>query len=111
HVKARQTVGGIPSALSADVVVVARPPAPVINTPLVEGSTNLGGLGVAGASVAVLINSSEPGATLVGANGTWTLTLGAALIADQRVTASQTVGGIQSAFTAPVTVVARPPAP
>jgi RHS repeat-associated protein len=111
HVKARQTVGTIPSAFSADVIVVARPPAPIVNTPLVAGSTSIGGGGVAGASVAVLINDVNAGTTSVGSDGTWTLVLAAPLVVGQQVIAAQTVGGVQSPFSPPLTVVARPPAP
>jgi RHS repeat-associated protein len=111
HVKARQTVGGIPSAFSADVIVVARPPAPVINTPLVDGSTSVGGTGVAGASVTVFINAGAAGSTAVGGDGTWTLTLNDPLVVGQIVTATETVGGIESNPSPPTTVVARPPAP
>ena len=111
HVKARQTVGGIPSAFSAEVIVVARPPAPVINTPLVDGSTSVGGTGVAGASVAVFINAGAAGSTAVGGDGTWTLTLNDPLVVGQIVIATETVGGIESNSSPPTTVVARPPAP
>lgn len=111
HVKARQTAAGVTSAFSTDVIVAARPPVPVITTPLVEGSTAVSGTGVVAATVLVFFDGLAIDTTTVGGGGAWTLALDGSLVAGQRVTAYQTVGGIPSAMSLEAIVVARPPAP
>src|SRR5262249_14750161 len=96
---------------SAPVVVVARPPKPTINAPLVEGSVSVTGQGVVGASIRLQINGSDAGTTAAGAGGAWSVALGQPLVAGQSVRANQTVGGVESDLPAAVIVVARPPAP
>src|SRR5262249_1402245 len=110
-VRASQTIGGVESDLSDAVIVVARPPAPVVNGPLVEGATSVTGTAVSNASIELVVASASAGGTTATAGGTWTIALGTALVAGQQVAARQTVAGIVSGFSAPLTVLARPPAP
>jgi hypothetical protein len=101
QVTARQRVDGVASALSPVVTVVARLPAPVISAPLIEGNTVIGGTGVAGADVAVLVDGSSVGTTSVAGDGTWSLVVGAPLVAGQQVTATQTAEAFRAVWPLP----------
>ena len=98
------------SSASAEVTVREQPPAPSINEPLVDGALVVGGTGVANALVDVQVNAAAAGFGIVAANGQFAVDV-PALHAGEIVTATQTVGGLTSALSAPVTVRARPPAP
>ncbi len=110
-VKARQTVAGVTSAFSADIVVVGPPPAPTLNVPLVATATHVSGIGVAGAVVTVVIDTIAAGTATVASDGTWALTLATPLATGQVVQAAQTVAGVTGPFCDPATVYAAPPAP
>src|SRR5207249_1413425 len=110
-VKARQVVSGVPSALSLEITVVAPPPAPRLNVPLVATAVHVSGSGVVGALVSVVIDGTVVGTATVAADGKWSLALDVPLSTGQIVQASQAVGGVSSALSDRATVVAPPPAP
>ena len=108
QVTATQTIDGIESTPSAPLSVVAVPPAPLITTPLVSGSTSVGGTATAGGTVEVFVDGASAGTTSVAANGTWSRS-----VAQESgvVEARQTVAGTTSAFSSDIIVVGPPPAP
>lgn len=110
-VNARQLVADVSSALSQSVTVVARPPAPMVNGPLIQGATTVTGTGIVGAAVDVFVADVRVGSSVVGGEGAWDALVERPLVAGDQVRAVQTVGGIASPASDPVTVVARPPAP
>ena len=110
-VKARQVVSGISSAFSVEILVIAAPPPPEINLPLVATATSVSGAAVAGALVTVFVDHAAVGNAAVAADGHWSLALGVALSIGQIVEATQAIGGVASIPSAPATVIAPPPAP
>ena len=72
-VEARQTLGGVPSALSPAVVVVAPPPPPVLDSPRVAGDAQITGSGLSGAGVEVFTDAHAVGSTSVNPDFTWAL--------------------------------------
>src|SRR5207249_1502044 len=88
-VKARQVVSGVPSALSLEITVVAPPPAPRLNLPLVATAVHVSGSGVVGALVSVVIDGTVVGTATVAADGKWSLALDVPLSTGQIVLASQ----------------------
>lgn len=111
EVQARQTINGVISALSDPVTVIAPPPPPFVNTPLIAGSIDISGTGTNGATVDVFVDNTNVGTTTVGSGGVWALTVGQTLSAGQTVLATQTVANIISDLSAPVTVQSPTPAP
>src|SRR5207249_1429469 len=110
QLRATQTIDGVESTPSAPLTVLSVPPAPLVTTPLVEGSTSLGGTGTGSGTIEVVIDGVRVGTTAVADNGTWSLTV-SALRAGSTVKARQTVAGVSSAFSADIIVVAPPPPP
>src|SRR6202040_841770 len=101
----------VTSIPSAAVTVVATPAPPSITTPLVAGVVSVTGLASTGATVETFVDGASVGSAIANGNGTWTLAISNPLVVGQHVRARQTVGGISSAFSAEVIVVARPPSP
>lgn len=107
-IQVRQTVAGVPSGFSSPVTVVAPPDPPVISAPLLAGDVTVPGVGIPGASVRVFIDGTPAGSTAVNPNGTWALPLARPLVAGQVLTAIQTVAGLDSPASVPVTVAGAP---
>ncbi len=103
-VTAIQAVAGVPSILSQPVTAVEPPPAPAVDSPLIDGDMEIRGTGLAGASIEVFVDSASVGTTNVNTNNTWALMVDPALEIGQVVTAIQTVAGIPSPLSDPVTV-------
>jgi RHS repeat-associated protein len=102
---------GIQTAvLAGGFTVRARPPTPVLTSPLVEGSTTVSGNGAPGATVDILVNGGHVATGGIDDSGNFAITV-PALVAGQQVTATQTVTGVTSNPSAPVTVAAIPPPP
>src|SRR5207302_8273485 len=76
RITATQTVAGVTSIPSAALMVVAVPPAPSINAPLIENSTTITGGGSSGATVEAFVDGHSVGSAAVGPTGLWTLSLG-----------------------------------
>src|SRR5690606_34288628 len=98
-----QEVSGINSPPSAPITVRARPPAPSLTSPLIEGSTQIAGTGIAGAHVEGFVNGAFVSSGAVAADGVFALPV-APLVAGQQVSATQTVAGVISIPSAVVTV-------
>ena len=111
EIQAKQTVDEVSSALSDPITVVAPPPPPTINSPLVAGSTSISGTATNGATVEVFVDMVSVGTTTAGASGNWSIMVAQALELDQVVDATQTVGGLTSDLSDPVTVQSPPPPP
>src|SRR5438067_2903736 len=98
------------TCLTANVTVDGGPPPPAITQPLIEGSTVVAGTGLAGAVVAIQVDGAPAGAGTVATNGTFLIAV-PRLSAGVVVRATQTVAGLPSLPSGPVTVHALPPAP
>src|SRR5205085_2708366 len=110
-VNAQQTVAGVTSAFSATVTVVGLPPAPLVDDPIVAGSTSVSGAGTIGASVGVVVDGAAIGSVLVGLDGGWIVPLALPLSAGQVVEAHQTLGEVTGPLSPAVVVLAPPPPP
>jgi RHS repeat-associated protein len=98
------------AALAGGFTVLATPPPPVLASPLVEGSTTMSGSGAPGARVDIFVNGGHVATGAIGDSGKFAITV-PALAAGQQVTAAQTITGVTSNPSTPVTVAALPPPP
>ncbi|MBK0418854.1 hypothetical protein JD276_07390 [Leucobacter sp. CSA1] len=106
-VSATQAVEGVTSNATTSSFVVTEPEVPAAPTitsitdgqafPAGQGPSNVSGTGIPGATVTVTVGGQSYTAT-VGENGTWTVDFGAALAAGSYdLSATQNVGGVDSA--------------
>jgi hypothetical protein len=98
--------GRAPSNPSAPAIVYGRTEAPSVRGPLIEGELALSGACPAGATVEVFIGGASAGLARV--DGTsWTLSIGAPLVAGEPVTAIATVDPRLPSDPSPAVVVLR----
>jgi len=110
-VEATQAIGGVASIPSAPATVIAPPPAPVINGPVVAGSTSVSGAGTTGASVTVFVDGVAVGSVAGRSERNLDAALAVPLSSGQVIQASQTFGGVVSAPSEAVTVISPTPPP
>lgn len=104
---------GTDSTISASTTVLATTiAAPTITGSYVERDTVVNGTGVSGAIVTVRVNDGtqvlDAGQVTV-TGGVWTCTLPFQLVQNMVITATQSLGGVDSSASAPVTVTAPAP--
>jgi hypothetical protein len=106
-ITATQTIGGVqgPASVGIDVTV----PAPTLPGPAIVGDTivTVADLHSLATDATVYVNGSPVGSAPTGGQGVVSVMIGASLIANDEVTATQTIGGTEGDMSD--TIIAEPP--